>query len=87
MVRQLAAMVLQLGGKQRFDGLCRAFMQFTALCHQQGVGGHLLGERMLEGILHLRESWPLMNVISRLQLSQQRAQLVFGERGDMLDQA
>lgn len=61
MMRQLAAVLLEMGGEQGLDRLRRALMQCAAPLDQQRAVAHLLGQPMHEAVLHLRKCRLLVN--------------------------
>ena len=50
-MRQLAQMIVQLFGKDRFQDLAGEFMQLFAALYQQRIVGDLLRQRVLEDVL------------------------------------
>ncbi|MNT40023.1 hypothetical protein D3C72_1763150 [compost metagenome] len=61
-------------------------MQYAALPRKQGIARHLLRQRMLERVLHLRECGALVDEIPRLEVSQLGVQHLVRQRRDMPDQ-
>ncbi|MNT02603.1 hypothetical protein D3C72_1371070 [compost metagenome] len=62
-------------------------MQRTTPLAQQRAVGHLLGQRVLEGVLHLRKRWLLVDEFPGLQPRQQALRCVFGLLDDAREQA
>ena len=87
MMRQLVAVFFEPGAEQRLDRLGGAFMQCTAPLAQQRAVGHLLGQPMLEAVLHFRKRRLLVDELPGLQPRQQALQRIFGQQGDARQQA
>ena len=67
---QGAVVLLQTVAVQGFERLRRALMQdFTPLQQQRGIG-HVVRQRMLEGIFRVWKGWLLIEKLGRLQVRQ-----------------
>ena len=62
-------------------------MQLLPPLHQHGVVGHLLRERVLEGVFDVADRWLLENELAKLQIEDQPFQLVLRLSRDRPGQA
>ena len=87
MMRERAVVIFELDGVQGFDGLRRLLMEDLAALPQYCPVGHLLRQRMLEDVFHLRKRGLLVQKFLVLQRGQQPIQVSFRLRNDLPRQA
>ncbi|MCY1499059.1 hypothetical protein D9M68_330640 [compost metagenome] len=86
-IREFAAVFVELAIELGFDGPSRALVQRPAPLAQQRAVGDLLGQRVLEAVLHLRKRWLFVDEFSGLQSCQQGLRFVLRTIDDPREQA
>src|SRR5215510_3977917 len=71
---------------QRLDPLDDASVQSSPSVLQEAPVGHLVCERMLEGVFEVREDARLVQELGRLEVTQSPTQVVLGRVGNGLQQ-
>jgi hypothetical protein len=74
MMRQRMVVLREACGKQRFKRLRGAFMQLPPPFQQHRMIGHLMGQRVLEGVGPFGEQVRLIEEFRRLQVRQAAVQ-------------
>ena len=86
MVGQVVDLVRQAVAAERFQGLDNVCMQRPPSLLQETAVGHLVGERVLEGVGVLREEARLVQELGRLEVRQAAVQRLLGQFGNGLQQ-